>query len=465
MHKMRLRHFFLPCLIGWLTTALATDSVRADGLDDCVGREMEARVVSGVSVAIIRDRHVVSARVWGKTETSGTNAITPETLFQAGSVSKALTALGALLLVEQGKLSLDEDVNMRLKEWKVPENEFTRKEKVTVRRILSHTAGFSVHGFSGYSRGKPVPKLTDILDGTAAANTGPIRVGFVPGSQWKYSGGGYIVLQMLMMDVTGEPFPVLMKELVLDPLQMKQSTFEQPLPAVRERSAAAGHFSWGGRVPGQWDVYPEMAAAGLWTTPSDLAHFAIAIQEAKGGRKGGAISPRIAQWMTTPVMNKDGLGLFMSGRNNEIFGHDGRNLGFDSDLRASATDGVVVMVNGNDDGGGVNRICKEAWAGLRPPWPVPIRKLDPRVDSKMYPDYAGRYDYGGAILEVMVENGRLFVQLTGQEKFEVFPSGKDGFFLKAVEASLVFERDGTGTVTGVTHTQGDMTFTAPKMKP
>ena len=357
-------------VIGWVlgfTTTCCMNSAQADILDDCVAREMQAHAIPGVSLAIIQDGQMISARAYGNVEVGGGNRITPQTLFQAGSVSKVLTALGALLLVQQGKLSLDEDVNLRLKDWKVPENEFTREEKVIVRRILCHTAGFTVHGFPGYFRALGLPSLTDILDGTGAANTSPIRVASIPGSQWRYSGGGYTVLQKLMIDVTGQTFPALMNEKVLTPLQMKHSTFEQPLPSGSEALASAGHIA-GKTIPGRWNVYPEMAAAGLWTTPSDLALLLIALQQAKTGRNDGVISPTVAGWMTTPVLNGDGLGLFMSGPHNEIFGHDGRNAGFDSLMRASATEGVVIMINANDNTGVCNRICQAAW-NLAPPNP------------------------------------------------------------------------------------------------
>jgi len=331
-----------------------------DALDAFVEGEMGAHSIPGVSLAMIREGRVAAARGYGHVA-AGERAVDSKTLFQAASISKTFVALGALILVEQGRLALDEDVNSRLKDWKVPENEFTRMEKVTVRRILSHTAGLTVHGFPGYARGRALPELTDILDGVGCANTAPIRVAAIPGSEWKYSGGGYTVLQKLMIDVTGESFPDLMRELVLEPLNMENSTFEQPLPAAREGCAACGHVRQIGRFRGNWNVYPEMAAAGLWSTPSDLVRFVIAMQEAKAGRTGGVLSPAIAGWMTTPVMKAKGLGLALGGVKNQFFGHDGRNYGFDSRLLGSDTNGVAVMINANDDSGVVKRIGKAAW--------------------------------------------------------------------------------------------------------
>ena len=193
---------------------------------------------------------------------------------------------GALRLVEQGKLALDEDVNSRLVTWKVPENEFTKNKKVTLRGLLSHTAGLTVHGFPGYATDEPGPTLVQVLDGAKPANTRPIRVDILPGSKWRYSGGGYTVMQQLVVDVTGKPFPQFMHEAVLGPLDMKESTFEQPLPADKAKLTATGHHGKQKPVKGKWHIYPEMAAAGLWTTPSDLARFAIGVQEARRASPG-----------------------------------------------------------------------------------------------------------------------------------------------------------------------------------
>ena len=448
-----------------LTMCCVTMGAHGDGLDDCVKHEMQAHGIPAVSLAIIQDRHLLWVRAYGTTAAGEGTAITSETLFQAASISKVPTAACALMLVQKGVLTLDDNVNNWLKDWKVPENEFTRNEKVTVRRILSHTAGFSVHGFIGYGRGQTIPQLTDILNGAGVANNAPIRVESIPGSQWKYSGGGYTVLQKVMIDVTGQPFPALMREMILDPLKMEHSTFEQPLPAAMQTSAACGQLPGGEKLPGQWHTFPEMAAAGLWTTPSDLARLFIAIQEALGGRTDGVISPAVAQWMATPVRNADGLGLLLSGTANEFFGHDGRNAGFDSLVRCSATDGVAIMMNANDNSGALDRICNAAWtaARLKPAAPRPNTTLDPTVDPKTYPDYVGRYDYGRSINEITAENGHLYTQLTGQQRFELFPSGHDAFFLKVVEAGLIFQRDANGKVTGLMHIQNGKAFSVPKL--
>src|SRR6266704_996806 len=204
------------------------------------------------------------AKGYGVAEPGGKVPVTTRTLFQAGSISKPVAAAAMLALVEQGKLSLDEDVNMKLKSWKVPENEFTKEQKVTLRRLASHTAGLTVHGFPGYDVDEKVPTLVQIFNGEKPANTDAIRVDFVPGTEERYSGGGVTIEQQLMMDVSGKQFPVLMKETVLDKIGMSDSSYEQPLPPARAAMTAGGVYADGKPVHGKWHVYPEMAAAGMW---------------------------------------------------------------------------------------------------------------------------------------------------------------------------------------------------------
>jgi CubicO group peptidase (beta-lactamase class C family) len=206
--------------------SLPTAATGTDQVDRYIEEQMKRRGIPGLSLAIIQDGKIVKAKGYGFADRDKKTPVTASTLFQAGSISKSVAALGALYLVEQGKLSLDEDVNHRLKTWKVPENSFTREKKVTLRRLLSHTAGLTVHGFPGYAVDRPIPSLVQILDGSKPANTPAIRVDTVPGTHWRYSGGGYTVMQKLMLDVTGTPFPQYLQKSVLGPLGMTESTFK-----------------------------------------------------------------------------------------------------------------------------------------------------------------------------------------------------------------------------------------------
>jgi CubicO group peptidase (beta-lactamase class C family) len=312
----------------------------------------------GLSVAVFDGFKLVWAKAYGVTAAGARDRVTLDTLFQAGSISKPVTAIAVLQLVERGTLSLDADINTVLRSWKVPDNEHTATEKVTLRRILSHHAGLTVHGFPGYAVDQPVPTLVQVLDGAPPANTAPVRVDLVPGTKFRYSGGGTTVAQLALQDVLGRPFPRIMDEAVIRPLGLRNSTYEQPLPAERAAHAATGHRSTGQPVEGHWHVYPEMAAAGLWTTSSDLAAIAIEVARAKSGRSERLLREATARLMLTPI-DRDadgdtpGLGFFVdpSGKTDR-FGHGGADEGFQAVLVAFAATGRGAVVMANSDNGG-----------------------------------------------------------------------------------------------------------------
>jgi len=352
-----------------------------------LARLMSVFHVPGLSIAVIDGSRIAWAKGYGVTETGTTNRVTPHTLFQAGSVSKTVAAAGAMALVERGTLGLDDDVNAKLTSWKLPDNAFTATQKVTLRRILSHTAGVTVHGFDGYPVAGPIPSLRQILDGEKPATNAPVRVDLVPGTRWRYSGGAVEIEQQLMMDVTHEQFPALMRELVLDKTGMTDSTFEQPLPPDRAAAAAAGTHADGKTIAGRWQVVPQMAAAGLWTTPTDLARFALAIAAAKHGARDGAISPATARAMLTPGVDvgeialgderhrdRMGLGFFLGDATRpDLFGHIGDDPGFQAMLMMFADSGQGVAVMANSENGIllgdylIERIAKEyGWKGYVP---------------------------------------------------------------------------------------------------
>jgi CubicO group peptidase (beta-lactamase class C family) len=316
---------------------------------------METFKLPGLSVAVVDNYQIVWAKGFGVTEPGGTAPVTTRTLFQAGSISKPVAATGALWLVEHGKLQLDEDVNKKLKSWKVPENEFTKEQKVTLRRLVSHSAGLTVHGFPGYAVNEPVPTLVQIFNGEKPANTDPIRVDFVPGTKMRYSGGGVTIEQQLVIDVTGKPFPQFMQETVLSKVGMTDSSYEQPLPAARAALTATGTRSDGMPIAGRWHLYPEMAAAGLWTTPTDLAKFAIEIALSKQGKANHVLSQKMTQEMLRPQIEAEGggahvgLAFFLPDKSPGEFGHNGSDEGFQADLTMNAESGRGIAIMGNSD--------------------------------------------------------------------------------------------------------------------
>ena len=313
---------------------------------------MDALKVPGLTVTVIDGFKPVWTKTYGVTEAGTSTPVTTQTLFQAGSISKPVNATGALYLVEHGKLSLDANINDYLKTWKVPDNEFTTTQKVTLRRLLSHTAGLTVHGFPGYAVGEPIPTLPQILNGEKPANTAPIRVDFVPGSKVLYSGGGITIVQQAIIDVTGKPYPEFMHDAVLAPIGMNDSTYQQPLPPALAKLAASGTRADGKTIPGKWHIYPEMAAAGLWTTSGDLAKFAIDIALSKNGKANNVLTESMTRQMLTPQLDDAGLGFFVNiGGNPNAFGHNGADEGFQAVLIMISDTGQGAAVMANSDNG------------------------------------------------------------------------------------------------------------------
>lgn len=316
-----------------------------------LAERMATLKVPGISIAVINGGVIEWARGYGMADVANGRPVTEHTRFQAASITKSVTAMAALTLVQAGKLSLDEDVNLRLAAWKLPENGFTAQRKVTLRALLSHTAGISGHGFRGYAAGAPLPSLLEVLDGKPPANTAPVRVEALPGSVWKYSGGGYEIIQLLLTETAREPFDVFVQHAVLDKIGMRESSFV--LPAAWEAVATNAYLADGRVVPGKWHRYPEMAAASLWTTPSDLARFAIEIQNSAAGKSNKVLSQEMAKEMLAPGIEAFGLGLFLGEKTDARanFYHGGGNEGFRTMMFAYNSSGQGAVVMSNSDNG------------------------------------------------------------------------------------------------------------------
>ncbi len=305
--------------------------------------------VTGASIAVIHDGKIDWTGVYGKISNDcDSKPVDVHTLFPAGSISKSFTAFGALILVQEGKIDLDEDVNVYLRSWKIPDYEWT--EKVTLRRLLSHTAGTNVLGFPGYSVQARFPSTIEVLEGVKPwVNTEPVRVIVQPGTQFQYSSGGTTVVQLLIEEITGMPFDLWMQANVLTPLGLSDSTFSQPLPSSYAERIAHGHGK-DKKVEGCCRVYPEKAAAGLWTTPIDLAKFLLHVQSALKTDKTLLLDPSLIREMITRQFQsgekiEPGLGFFLN--QDLIFGHEGQNEGFIASLSGLVcrSQGVVIMMN------------------------------------------------------------------------------------------------------------------------
>ena len=333
-----------------------------ENLEGLTLAEMMARAgVPGLSVAVIRDFQIHWAKGYGVADVRSGRPVDTRTRFQAASISKPVTAMAALLLAQEGRLSLDQDVNDLLKSWKVPASEHTRAQPVTPRSLFSHTSGSDDgFGFPGYDPAVARPTVVQILRGEEPSNVGPVLFARPPYEAYKYSGGGSAIMQLALTDLTGMPFAELMQNHVLGPLGMTDSGYEQPMPAALEASAAHAHDGDGAAMSAPWHIYPEQSAAGLWTTPTDLARFLLEIQKAVRGPKGTALTQAMGREMTTPVgvgpyavgmsIAKRGEGWYMS--------HTGSNRGFRALIVGHLRKGygLVVMTNGNNGGQVMNEI-------------------------------------------------------------------------------------------------------------
>ncbi len=407
--------------------------------------------VPGVSLAIIEDNRIVFARGYGVTEFGGTKRVDTTTLFQAGSISKPVFATAALKLVEQGVLMLDEDVNTKLVSWKVPASAFNSTEKVTLRRLLTHSAGLTVWGFPGYASDQTVPSVVEVLNGKG--NTAAVLNDTVPGARWLYSGGGYTIAQLLVSDVTKRPFHALMQQLVLGPTGMRRSTYENPLPASHSVFAASGHELIDTPVPGRYHTYPEMAAAGLWTTAPDLARWAIDLARSYNGGTG-VLSPAMTQQMIQKHVSTGprggngfyGLGVAVEGAGDSIaFSHGGRDEGFVATfmMMPKLGKGFALLTNGvsgalmND----IRRAVAESFG-----FPTPrTERAAVAMDSTSLAPFVGAFEFIGPparTFTVTRGSGSLMVYNDfGRRSFTLWPLGNDQFFDTSTGATYVFQRE------------------------
>jgi CubicO group peptidase (beta-lactamase class C family) len=334
---------------------------------------MAAAKVPGASVAVVKDFQIQWAKGYGVADAASGRPVDVDTRFQAASISKPLTAMAALRLAQDGRLSMDLDVNRILESWKVPASEHNRLQPVTPRSLFSHTSGADDgFGFPGYDPSLPRPTLVQILNGEKPSNVGVVTFARAPYEAYKYSGGGVTLMQLALTDLTDEPFAAMMQRLVLGPLGMTHSSYEQPMPAAVEPSAAHMHDNNGAAMSAPWHVYPEQAAAGLWTTASDLARFVIEVQKAVRGPQGAVLSQASAREMVTPVgVGPYAVGLSIQKRGEGwYFEHTGSNRGFRALVVGHVRKGygLVVMTNGNNGSQVMNEILERVSAVYR--WDV-----------------------------------------------------------------------------------------------
>lgn len=436
--------------------------------------------VPGVSVAVIDNGAIAWARGYGVREAGTENPVTIDTLFQAASISKPVAALVVLRLVEQKALELDEDVNRKLRSWKLPESELTEKRNVSLRLLLSHRAGLTDYaGFREAAPSQPRPTLREILE-TDNWTPAPIRVGSAPGSRFVYSGGGYCLMEQLLEDVSGQPFPTLAHELVLKPLEMDGSTFDQDVPPQRRDRVAVGHQMNGKKLPQNWNLYPATSAAGMWTTPSDLARFAMELQKVKTGGHPSVLSPAMMTEMLSIQGPEDdreskaiaikegfseqpppswGLGVGLIGRPATRFFHTGSNPGYQCELQAylNGGQGAVIMTNGAQGW----RLAREIlWAIAREyQWPEysyrPEIKKVVRLSQDELERFVGRYRISFSqpsqwTLHITRDGDRLSARILDYgRQVHLYPESHDRCFTIEDAMTLRFVKDETGSLTDI----------------
>jgi CubicO group peptidase (beta-lactamase class C family) len=405
--------------------------------------------VPAASVAVLVDG-AVSSMAWGAQE---------DTRFQAASISKPVAAMAALRLVARGMLDLDTDINDYLRSWRLPPRHGWAA-RVTVRHLLCHGGALTISGYPGYPAGAQLPTLVQILDGRPPANTAPVRVDGIPGLTFRYSGGGYVVLQQLLQDVCGTPYADLATELVLAPAGMNTAGFTAPEPA----KTAVAHVD-GVPVPGGWRVYPEQATAGLWCTPTDLVRFASAVQAAVAGRPGALLPAPLATEMVRDQLPGRGLGVALQHTGpHRRFAHGGDNYGYVCGLLATVRQGHAVSVMTNsDDGGPVTYALIEAAAAAtgwpEPPTFPPVETGSTATAAAVESRYVGCYRTDTGVTTSITAEGRaLFLHVPDQLPLVVEPQSPTLAQLPAAGASLEFSLDPDGNATSFTlHQYGTQT--------
>lgn len=400
---------------------------------------MRVHGVPGVSVAVIHGGRIAWARGWGVRDAASCAPVTPNTVFQAASISKVVTAILALRLVEQGKIALGADINTALRSWHLPPDTKLAPQGVTLRQLLSHTAGLSVHGFPGYVSGTPLPDTVKILDGKPPANSEPVRSILPAGGQWRYSGGGYVVAQLALSGVSGLSFAELADREILRPLGMTRSSFSLASAPAIGNDLAFGHAN-GQPIAGNYHVYPELGPAGLWTTASDLARLLIDVQASAAGRPGHRLSPRMTATMLTPVRDNWGLGPVLYTDGAKRFGHDGLNEGYQSSMLAYADrgEGIVILTNGGQGRRLMDEIVRAVateygWSEIAAP-----AAMEQHLSADALSNRTGRFEGGGLSVSFEARDDGLYAHTGGPAPERLIALPGDRFFASGMGIVIRF---------------------------
>jgi CubicO group peptidase (beta-lactamase class C family) len=440
-----------------------------NGKADHIMDRMKHYNVKGLSIAVVNDYKIEWAKGYGFADVKEGRKVGPNTLFEPGSISKSLNALGALKLVQENKIQLDKDINTYLKSWQFPYDSVSKGKKITLANLLSHTAGLNVHGFMGYDRTGKLPSLTDILDGKAPSQSPAIRSSSEPNVAFEYSGGGTTISQLLIEDVSSQPYHVFMQQYVLTPLGMTNSFFNQPPPVDKLSQLATGYDAEGNEIKGKFHVYPTQAAAGLWTTPTDLAKYMIDVQLSLKGQSNKVLNKDFTELHTNRYLSDADItmGSFKQERNGEAyFFHDAGNDGFRGLYFGSLEggNGIVVVVN-SDVGDIIYELMNSVanvynWKGFDKPKVVNTVNITKAQEQA----YVGTYIYEGKIADVSKKQDGLYYWTDGSEGKMHFTSSTN-FINVEFPSKKSFLLDSKGKVIGFGREMGGKKYPpATKLK-
>ena len=414
---------------------------------------MEHHGVPAISIAVAFDGEVVWAKAYGVREKGSDVPVDENTLFQAASLSKPIAALAALALVDKGRLELDAPVANYLQSWDMPDNAFTQSQPVTLRHLLSHRAGTTIHGFRGYEVDADLPSSAQILEGAEPANTPPVAVDQVPGSARRYSGGGYQVVQLMLEDLTGQPFAEVVAQEVFAPASLERSNYDHRQTG---ENVASGHVGGASDpIPGPgYFAYPELAAAGIWTTPTELLRIGSQVARARHG-DSALISEDLARQLVPDSADEHGLGFGLNDAGDGVvFVHNGHNPGYSARWYSYADGRASVAILTNSDSGG--ELIREVASAIGHAYGWKQDAFEERaivpLDMSWKDQLAGGYAFGAdsaeAVATLTLEDGELWIGGALGERSRFYPTSQTDFFVPG-GLNFVVETNDAGQVTGI----------------
>ncbi len=414
--------------------------------------------VKGLSIAVIYDHKIAWAKAYGSADEAEKKPMTTETLFEPGSISKSLNALGILKLAQDKKVDLNTDINHYLLSWKFPYDSLSKEKKITLTHLLSHNAGLTVHGFPGHDINAPIPTVLEVLDGKKPSFTPAVRSMYEPGLKFQYSGGGTTISQLLLTDVTKQIYDVWMYENILKPIGMVNSSYSQPPSKDKRALCASAYRSDGTPVANKFHVYPEQGAAGLWMTPSDLCNYIIDMQLAYQGKPSKVLNPEMVKLHLTPYNNgPTALGTFIEDHGGaKYFQHGAGNDGFCGQFFGSLDDGYGVAIFMNTDDPKllpevINSVAKTYnWKNF---YQAPRLKKSVAVKDNILKTYEGVYVFENIWGVILKKDDDYYLHSTGTYA-KMYFSSPTGFFNEEFSSEKEFVKNDKGNVVGYTRKVG-----------